>query len=65
MASSTKVSGVYEHADGTKETRVIGNVSPEATNESLLTMVNKFAGLQDSSVKTLVNAKRTDVIELM
>ena len=65
MASKTTVSGVYEHADGTKETRSIGNVNPEATNASLLSMVNKFASLQDESVKTLVNAKRTDVIELM
>ena len=65
MASSTKVSAIYETADGSKETRNIGHVNPEATNETLLSMVNKFVSLQDEAVKTLVNAKRTDVVELM
>lgn len=65
MASSTKVSATYEHADGTKETRNIGHVSPEATNETLLNMVNKFVSLQDEGVKTLTGAKRVDTVELM
>lgn len=65
MASTTKVSGIYEHADGTRETRNIGNVNPEASNETLLTMVNKFVSLQDESVKTLMGAKRVDTTELM
>ncbi|MBQ2776951.1 MAG: hypothetical protein IJF50_05565 [Peptococcaceae bacterium] len=65
MASSTKVSAIYETADGSKETRNIGHVNPEATNETLLSMVNKFVSLQDEAVKTLVNAKRVDTVELM
>ena len=65
MASKTVVSATYEYPDGTKETRNIGHVSPESTNENLLTMVNKFASLQDEGVKALVSAKRTDTVELM
>ena len=65
MASGTKVSLSYEHQDGSKETRSISNVNPEATNETLLGMANKFMGLQDEGVKSLVGAKRIDTTDLM
>lgn len=65
MASSTKVSVAYEHTDGSKETRSISNVNPEATNENLLSMANKFMTLQDSAVKSLIGAKRVDTTDLM
>lgn len=65
MASSTKVNITYEHTDGSKESRSINNVNPEATNEDLLSMTNKFVGLQDAAVKTLKAAKRVDSTDLM
>ena len=65
MASKSKLTCNFEHTDGTKETRNIGNVNPEASNESLLSMANKFYSLQDDTVKTLVAAKRIDTVDLM
>lgn len=65
MASETKVSLSYENVDGSKETRSINNVNPEATNETLLSMANKFYSLQDESVKTLAAVKRVDTVDLM
>ncbi len=63
--ASTKVSLSYEHTDGSKETRSINSVNPEATNETLLGMANKFMTLQDADVKNLVSAKRIDTTDLM
>ena len=65
MASSTRVSTTYEKKDGTKETRSINNINPEATGETLLNMANEFMGLQDENVKTLKSVKRIDTTELM
>lgn len=65
MASKTRMSTVFEHADGTKETRSINNINPEATGETLLNMANKFMTLQDETVKTLTAVKRIDTTELM
>lgn len=65
MASETKVSLSYESMDGSKETRSISNVNPEATNETLLAMANKFYSLQDEAVKTLAAVKRVDTVDLM
>ena len=65
MASSTRVSTTYEKTDGTKETRSINNINPEATGETLLNMANEFMSLQDEAVKTLKAVKRIDTTELM
>ena len=65
MASSTRISTTYEKKDGTKETRSINNINPEATGETLLNMANEFMGLQDENVKTLKSVKRIDTTELM
>jgi hypothetical protein len=65
MTSSTRVSTTYEKKDGTKETRIINNINPEATGETLLNMANEFMGLQDENVKTLKSVKRIDTTELM
>ena len=65
MASSTRMSTVYEKTDGTKETRSINNINPEATGETLLNLANEFMGLQDERVKTLKAVKRIDTTDLM
>ncbi|MBQ2777261.1 MAG: hypothetical protein IJF50_07140 [Peptococcaceae bacterium] len=65
MAATTKMSYGYEHADGTKETRSVSRVNPEATGEALLNLANEFMSLQDEGVKTLVSVKRIDTTELM
>ena len=65
MAAKSKMSYGYEHADGTKETRSINNINPEATGETLLNMANEFMGLQDETVKSLKSVKRIDTTELM
>ena len=65
MAASTKVSYSCERTDGSKETRSINNVNPEASNETLLAMVNKFTDLQDENVKTVSAVKRVDTTDLM
>ena len=65
MTSSTRVSTTYEKKDGTKETRSVSNINPEATGEALLSLANEFMSLQDENVKTLVSVKRIDTTELM
>ena len=65
MAAKSKMSYGYEHADGTKETRSVSNINPEATGEALLSLANEFMSLQDENVKTLVSVKRIDTTELM
>ena len=65
MAAETKVSVTYEHTDGSKETRSISNLNPEATNEVLLNMMNQFTGLQDEAVKMVKAVKRVDSTSLM
>ena len=64
MAES-KMTYIYEHTDGKKETRSVSRVNPEATGEALLSLANEFMSLQDESVKMLVGVKRIDTTELM
>ena len=45
MAAKSKMSYGYEHADGTKETRSVSNINPEATGEALLSLANEFMSL--------------------
>ncbi len=65
MASETRVSLGYEAIDGSKETRSINHINPEATGETLLNMANEFMSLQDENVKTLKSVKRIDTTDLM
>ena len=52
--------GYTDAADGSSSSRSWGNINPEATDETLVNMVKQINSLQDTTVKTLVSAKRVD-----
>ena len=62
MASevTVKMQTGYNRVDGRKESRTVGRVNPDATEESILNVAEQLGSLVDPAVKSLGDVKRVE-----
>lgn len=62
MASevTVKMQTGYNRVDGSKESRTVGRVNPDATEESILNVAEQLGSLVDPAVKSLGDVKRVE-----
>lgn len=66
MASevTVKLQTGYNRTDGGKESRTVGRINPDATEESIMNVAEQLATLVDPLVKTLGDVKRVETAVL-
>lgn len=66
MASevSVKLQTSFNRVDGGKESRTVGRINPDATEESIMNVAAQLASLVDPAVKSLGDVKRVETAVL-
>ena len=67
MASevSVKMQTGYNRVDGGKESRTVGRINPDATEESIMHVAEQLASLVNPAVKVLGDVKRVETAVLV
>ncbi len=66
MASevSVKMQAGYNRTDGGRESRTVGRISPDASEEAIMDVADQLGTLVDPAVKTLGDVKRVETAVL-
>ena len=66
MASevSVKMQTGYNRVDGGKESRTVGRINPDATEEAIMNVADQLASLVNPAVKSLSDVKRVETAVL-